>query len=54
MGRKTFMGRKYMGIFRTSFLIDPTGKIAKVYENMKPEGHANEILADLKMLTNTQ
>jgi thioredoxin-dependent peroxiredoxin len=50
-GKKKFMGREYEGIFRTSFLIDPQGKIAKVYENVKPEGHAEEILRDIKELS---
>lgn len=49
-GKKKFMGREYMGTNRTSFLIDPDGKIAKVYENVKPEAHAQEVLADLKDL----
>lgn len=49
--KKKFMGREYMGTFRTSFLIDPKGKIAKIYENVKPEGHAEEVLADLENLT---
>jgi len=39
-----------MGTFRKSFLIDPKGKIAKIYENVKPETHAEEILEDLKKL----
>lgn len=47
-GKKKFMGREYEGILRTSFLIDPEGKIAKVYENVKPEKHAEEVLADLR------
>jgi len=47
-GRKKFMGREYDGVFRTSFLIGPDGRIAKVYENVKPEQHAAEVLADLK------
>jgi peroxiredoxin Q/BCP len=46
-GEKKFMGKTYMGIGRTSFLIDPSGKIAKVYEKVKPEKHAAEVLADL-------
>ena len=46
--KKKFMGREYMGILRTSFLIDPNGKIAKIYENVKPAEHADEVLADLK------
>ncbi len=49
-GKKKFMGREYMGIFRNSFLIDPKGKIAKIYEGVKPELHAEEVLADLKVL----
>ena len=44
------MGREYMGILRTSFLVDPDGKIAKIYENVKPPAHAEEVLADLKRL----
>lgn len=47
-GRKKFMGREYDGILRTSFLITPDGKIAKVYEKVKPEQHAAEVLADLE------
>lgn len=46
-GRKKFMGREYDGVFRTSFLIGPDGHIESVYENVKPEQHAAEVLADL-------
>lgn len=49
-GLKKFMGREYEGIFRTSFLVDPKGKIAKVYENVKAATHAEMILKDLKEL----
>ncbi len=49
-GKKKFMGREYMGIHRVSFLIDPKGKIAKVYPTVKPSEHAEEVLADLKEL----
>jgi peroxiredoxin Q/BCP len=35
-GKKTFMGRSYMGTKRTSFLINPEFKIVKIYENVKP------------------
>lgn len=49
-GKKKFMGREYMGTFRTSFLIDPKGKIAKIYEDVKPAVHAEEVLSDLKIL----
>lgn len=50
-GEKKFMGRTYMGTKRTSFLIDPKGKIAKVYDKVKPEEHAAEVIADLKALS---
>lgn len=49
-GEKKMMGRTYMGVRRTSFLIDPEGKVAKVYEKVKPETHATEVIADLKAL----
>jgi thioredoxin-dependent peroxiredoxin len=47
-GEKKFMGKTYMGTNRTSFLIDPSGNIAKIYEKVKPEMHATEVIADLK------
>ena len=50
-GKKKFMGREYDGIFRTSFLISPDGTIAKVYENVKADQHADMVLADLHALT---
>lgn len=49
--KKKFMGREYMGILRTTFLIDPEGKIAMIYENVKPEEHAEEVLAEVMRLT---
>jgi peroxiredoxin Q/BCP len=49
-GSKKFMGREYEGVLRTSFLIAPDGTVAKVYENVKPEVHAAEVLADLTTL----
>ncbi len=48
--KKRFMGREYMGITRTTFLIDPEGRIAKIYEQVTPDKHADEILADVKAL----
>lgn len=45
-GKKKFMGREYMGTHRVSFLIDPEGKIAKIYEQVKPKEHAGEVLSD--------
>lgn len=49
--QKSMMGRKYMGIARTTFLIDPTGKIRKIYEDVKVTGHVDAVLSDLKALT---
>ncbi len=46
-GEKKFMGKTYMGTSRTSFLINPSGEIIKVYEKVKPEEHAAEVLHDL-------
>ena len=48
---KKFMGREFLGTQRTSFLINPEGKIAKVYEKVKPELHAEEVLKDLEELS---
>ena len=44
-GKKKFMGREYEGILRTTFIIGKGGKIEKVFENVKPEGHEKEVLA---------
>ena len=46
-GEKTFMGRKYQGVFRVTFLIGPDGKIKKIWPDVKPEAHAAEVLAAL-------
>jgi peroxiredoxin Q/BCP len=43
-GEKKFMGRTYMGVLRTTFLIDEKGKIKKIFEKVKPEDHAREVL----------
>lgn len=49
-GQKSFMGRKYMGIHRVTFLIDPDGNLQKVWPTVKPEEHAEEVLAVLKAI----
>jgi peroxiredoxin Q/BCP len=46
--KKKFMGREYMGIVRTSFLIDEKGRIEKVYADVKAAKHAEEVKADVK------
>jgi peroxiredoxin Q/BCP len=45
------MGREFMGVVRTTFLIDPNGKIIKIWENVKVKDHAKEVLKTLKTLT---
>ncbi len=42
---KKFMGRKYMGIVRTTFIIDEAGKIAHIFPKVRVEGHTEEVLA---------
>lgn len=49
-GKKKFMGREFMGTKRWSFLIGPDGKIAKIYEDVKPSEHVAEVLKDAKTL----
>ncbi len=47
-GRKKYMGREYDGVYRTTFLIGSDGVIKRVFKNVKPDGHASEVLAALK------
>lgn len=49
-GKKKFLGKTFEGIIRTSFLINPQGKIEKIYENVKPEKHAKEVLEDFSKM----
>ena len=42
-GEKTMFGRKYMGVLRTTFVIGPDGRIAKIFTGVKPEGHAEDV-----------
>jgi peroxiredoxin Q/BCP len=44
---KNYGGRKYMGVNRSTFVIDAGGKIAKVMHNVKPDGHPDQVLAAL-------
>lgn len=50
LGEKSMFGKIYLGILRISYLIDPEGKIRKVYPKVDPETHAQEILEDFKEL----
>jgi peroxiredoxin Q/BCP len=46
-GLKKFMGKEYMGVSRNTFVIDPEGKIEKIYLKVKPDSHAADLLSDL-------
>jgi peroxiredoxin Q/BCP len=47
-GKKSFLGKEYMGIIRTTFLINQKGKIHKIWPNVKVKNHAKEVLEELK------
>lgn len=49
-GKKKMYGREYDGIFRTTFLIDGEGKIARVFEKVKPSAHSKEVLEAIAAL----
>lgn len=49
-GEKKFMGKLFLGILRTTYLINPKGEIAKVYPHVNPTLHVGEILADLQKI----
>lgn len=48
--KKKFMGREFMGTVRSTFLIDPKGKVAAAWDNVKVKNHAEEVLERLKEL----
>ena len=48
--KKKFMGKEFMGVVRSTFLIDPKGKIVKIWDNVKVKDHAQEVLSTLKDL----
>jgi peroxiredoxin Q/BCP len=50
-GKKKFMGREFMGIIRTTFLIDKKGKIIKIWNNVKVKDHAKDVLETIKNLS---
>lgn len=43
-GLKSFMGREYMGVNRSTFLVDKEGKIVRIFKKVKPAGHSQEVL----------
>ncbi len=48
-GEKTFLGRKYMGLRRITFLIGPDGRIKKIWRKVKPSQHPAEVLAETSL-----
>ena len=50
-GKKKFMGKEFMGIIRSTYLIDKKGKILKTWTNVKVKDHAKEVLEALKNIT---
>ena len=49
-GEKSMYGKKYQGVLRSTFVVGPDGKIARVFEKVKPKGHAGEVLEALRDL----
>jgi len=49
--KKKFMGKEFMGVIRTTYLIDKKGQILKVWNNVKAKDHAIEVLETLKSIT---
>ena len=49
-GKKSFMRMKFMGIIRTTFLINSKGKIHKIWTNVRVKDHAKEVLEELKKI----
>ena len=47
-GKKKFMGREFMGVIRSTFLIDKKGRILKIWNNVRVKDHAKEVLNTLK------
>tara|TARA_Y100000992_G_C21230163_1_gene475083 strand:- start:501 stop:989 length:489 start_codon:yes stop_codon:yes gene_type:complete len=50
-GKKKFMGKEFLGIIRSTFLIGKKGEILKIWKNVKVKGHAKEVLETLKKIT---
>jgi len=47
-GEKSMYGRRYQGILRSTVIVDEAGRVAKVFEKVKPKGHAKEVLEALR------
>ncbi|HEU0080876.1 MAG TPA: thioredoxin-dependent thiol peroxidase [Candidatus Paceibacterota bacterium] len=51
---KAMFGARHQGIERTTFLIDPQGRVAKIYDRVKPQGHAAQVIEDIRELIKKQ
>ena len=49
-GKKTFMGKNYMGIIRTTFLIDSNRKVLKIWNNVRVKDHAKDVYSEIKKI----
>lgn len=49
-GERSFLGKRFAGIARTTFLIDPEGRVVRTWEKVRPDGHAAEVLAVLRAM----
>ena len=49
-GKKTFLGKNYMGIIRSTFLINSKGRLLKIWSNVRVKDHAKEVLVELKKI----
>lgn len=48
IGEKSMFGKKYQGVIRTTYIIDPNGEILKVYDKVKVTGHVDKVVSDLQ------
>lgn len=51
-GLKKFMGKEYMGVNRTTFLVDEDGKIVRIFSKVKPQGHSTQVLEAFEIKVN--
>jgi peroxiredoxin Q/BCP len=47
-GTKSFMGRRFLGVTRATFLVGPDGRVARAWPKVSPLGHAKEVLAAVR------
>ena len=51
-GLKKFMGKEYMGVNRTTFLVNEDGRIVRIFSKVKPQGHSNQVLEAFEIKAN--